>query len=142
MKNCIDCKQEKSLIDFHPPYGKGYISSFCKLCANLRSIKYGKTPTGRIKKLIISKSQQSKLRQRILIKLGSQCIICGFSDIRALQIDHIEGGGTELNKQQNWSTRYRSILNDTYTVKVQLLCANCNWIKRYENKELERRNVK
>ena len=21
--------------------------------------------------------------------------------------------------------------------KYQLLCANCNWIKRYENKELE-----
>jgi len=49
-------------------------------------------------------------RQKVVDSLGGVCVRCGFSDIRALQIDHIKN-------------------------KYQLLCANCNWIKRYEDKE-------
>lgn len=61
---------------------------------------------------------------------------CGFSDSRALQFDHIHGNGAENRRKRRMSssTLYRHILK----VKgdgFQLLCANCNWIKRYENHE-------
>lgn len=81
---------------------------------------------------------QTSLRLKVILFLGGKCFTCGFSDIRALQIDHIEGGGTKLNKTISWSKRYLEILAGKNTVKVQILCANCNWIKRWENKELGR----
>lgn len=78
-----------------------------------------------------------KTKEEILSLLGSKCKRCGFSDIRALQIDHIEGGGNKALKNAN--NEYRRILKflreNIYQNKYQLLCANCNWIKKSENKE-------
>ncbi len=66
------------------------------------------------------------------------CVRCGFSDKRALQFDHIHGDGHKLLKIMISSTarlRYY-IVNPEITKKtIQVLCANCNWIKRAENKE-------
>ena len=70
--------------------------------------------------------------------LGGVCKYCGFNDIRALQIDHINGGGTkELKKFQGAlisNLVIKSVLKNEN--KYQLLCANCNWIKRDTNKEV------
>lgn len=78
--------------------------------------------------------QYQELRHRVLEKLGGQCVECGFSDYRALQIDHINGGGDEDRRTHSKKTFYENVLEDDGKV-YQLLCANCNWIKRYENKE-------
>ncbi len=71
--------------------------------------------------------------------LGGKCVRCGFNDIRALQVDHINGGGMAEHREYRSRTKYwkmviLSITNEEK--KFQLLCANCNWIKRSENKEL------
>jgi len=34
-----------------------------------------------------------KVRFQIIDLLGGKCVVCGFSDWRALQVDHIKGGG-------------------------------------------------
>ena len=62
---------------------------------------------------------------------------CGFSDIRALQIDHINGGGYQEIKKNSAKRRYKLVLVSVENKenKYQLLCANCNWIKRYEDKD-------
>lgn len=75
-----------------------------------------------------------KLREAAFDILGRQCVRCGFDDIRALQVDHVNGGGW---KQQRGWTLYRSVLKDPE--EYQTLCANCNWIKRHENKEYRQR---
>lgn len=72
-------------------------------------------------------------RQRILGILGGKCVKCGFGDARALQIDHINGGGTKENKALG-PARYSQYLK-TKCEGLQLLCANCNMIKKFENKE-------
>lgn len=67
-----------------------------------------------------------------------RCERCGFDDIKALSMDHIEGGGKKHFKEiggagpvfYNWLR-----LND-YPSKFQVLCMNCQWIKREEEKEL------
>lgn len=75
-------------------------------------------------------ARSKALRRAALDVLGGVCVGCGFDDHRALQIDHINGGGG----------RERAIIKsrDAFNKKViadqagyQLLCANCNWIKRY-----------
>jgi hypothetical protein len=68
--------------------------------------------------------------------LGRKCVNCGFDDERALQFDHINGGGTEMRKVNRSLGYYKTILEDP-DIKdhIQILCANCNWIKLMEEKE-------
>lgn len=88
-----------------------------------------------------NKSKKEYLRnQRIaaLEILGGICCKCGFSDRRALQIDHINGGGSKERKERNYKGSFhKNVINSVLNKenKYQLLCANCNWIKRYENNE-------
>jgi RNase P subunit RPR2 len=75
-------------------------------------------------------------RKQIVEHLGGVCAKCGFSDPRALQIDHINGGGHEKRMEgQYWFILYRDVLADVNRERYQLLCANCNWIKRFERRE-------
>jgi len=80
-----------------------------------------------------------KCRQELIQLLGGKCVSCGFSDWRALQIDHINGGGNaEKRKFNYWNEQYYRIILRQIKLgskDYQLLCANCNWIKRYENNE-------
>lgn len=80
----------------------------------------------------------NKRKNMVYDLLGHQCSRCGFADKRALQIDHIQGFGKKSRKRFTNSMHYyicihRSVLNNENL--YQILCANCNWIKRYENKE-------
>jgi len=75
------------------------------------------------------------LRLRVLEKLGGKCAKCGFSDLRALQVDHVQNNGYEERKQLHWRKYYKIILNLTdeeLKRNYQLLCANCNWIRKYD----------
>lgn len=56
----------------------------------------------------------------------------GCVDRRCIQIDHIAGNGSKEVKAH--AGYYRKVFEDT-TGAYQLLCANCNWIKRFVNKE-------
>ena len=77
----------------------------------------------------------------IINHLGAKCIKCGFKDIRALQLDHINGDGSkEVKKMGAAITVYRYYAAHLELTKThfQVLCANCNWIKRYENNEVRK----
>jgi hypothetical protein len=85
---------------------------------------------------------ESALRQkrRCFALYGSRCNRCGFEDERALQIDHINGPGDDRGSIYRGGQKlYAAILRgDRARDNHQLLCANCNWIKRYENEECKR----
>ena len=84
-----------------------------------------------------SKQTRYELKMQVMELLGgAYCKRCGFSDIRALQIDHIDGhGNQDPVVRKHGETYYRRILREG-GAGLQVLCANCNWIKRYENHEL------
>ena len=63
------------------------------------------------------------------------CKNCGFDDIRALQIDHIFGNGPEMRLSKPGIMKYYLENPDTAYEDLQILCANCNWIKRSVNGE-------
>lgn len=82
----------------------------------------------------------SKYRQAVLDTLGCFCNRCGFADVRALQIDHVKGGGHKERSSASGYTYYKRILaNSDLKALYQVLCANCNWIKRHENDETKAR---
>jgi len=81
-------------------------------------------------------SQVRKYHLQAIELLGGKCIACGCDDLRVLQIDHIEGGGNKELRQLGPRRLYKKIVEDPFRKeRYQVLCANCNWIKRHENKE-------
>jgi hypothetical protein len=80
---------------------------------------------------------QQRVRRRLLDALGGKCITCGFSDWRALQIDHTNGDGRSDPHRYGSRNNYAKVVLANPS-KYQVLCANCNWIKRYENGEHRR----
>ena len=93
--------------------------------------------------------QTDKIRAEIHRLLGGKC--CNpfnrnhgdfLDDPRCLQVDHVNGNGYEERHQ--FSSFYSYQKNILRKIKAgskdyQLLCANCNWIKRWENPHERRR---
>lgn len=82
-----------------------------------------------------------RLRLRAIEKLGGCCssptcaVPGGMADSRALQFDHIAGGGRRRQSNgENGHRIVRAILDGS--TEFQLLCANCNWIKKNELREV------
>lgn len=73
------------------------------------------------------------IRDQVFTLLGEVCSHCGFADRRALQIDHVNGGGTKELRSLG-SAVNKKILSCN-GAGYQILCANCNWIKRYTHCE-------
>ncbi len=82
-------------------------------------------------------------RKTVLDVMGGKCVLCNFSDYRALQIDHILGDGHTERGAQLQQVKYLKNVARSFTSnqgRYQLLCANCNWIKRHRNKEYTIKN--
>jgi hypothetical protein len=87
-----------------------------------------------------SDGARQRLRARAVAALGGCCRTCGFSDPRALHIDHVNGGGAEERRNGvSAAALYRRIIAGVSG--YQLLCANCNMIKKHEQSEHVGRRV-
>jgi hypothetical protein len=112
--------------------------SICKKCvADKAKERYNKK-----EKIKESTVRWAKTRKDVITFLGGKCCRCGFDDFRALQIDHVNGHGCADRKKDNnnYYAFYKRII-DTNGEGYQLLCANCNWIKRTENNECARKHL-
>lgn len=87
-----------------------------------------------------SRKYGARIRAELKAFLGNKCVKCGYDkDQRALQIDHINGGGSQEVKTMGGTVMRMKFYNNNRALarkNLQILCANCNWIKRYENKEI------
>ncbi len=64
------------------------------------------------------------------------CKFCGFKDMRALQLDHINDDGANDRRANGSGNRFfLYLLRNKFPEGYQVLCANCNQIK-----EMDRRN--
>lgn len=81
-----------------------------------------------------NKKKNRDIRRKVLELLGGKCVHCGFSNPRALQIDHIQNNGAIERKNCKVEQLYRKILKmnkKDWETEYQLLCANCNYIKKF-----------
>lgn len=107
-RKCSKCKNH--------PARKG--QKWCNLCANEAA-----------------RRRWQETRRWAIRHLGGKCVRCGFSDPRALQIDHINGGGRAHRRQYSYTSFYLRVAEGEFDGLVQLLCANCNQIKKEELRE-------
>jgi len=80
------------------------------------------------------------MKGEIMLHYGKgqiRCCKCGFDNIKALSIDHISGGGTKHRKALKVSGMqfYNWLRKNDYPAGFQVLCMNCQFIKRVDNKE-------
>ena len=65
------------------------------------------------------------LRLRVIQKLGGKCVNCGCDDIKALELNHKNGGGNKENLLRRQKSLYLDIIagrrND-----IELTCKICN----------------
>lgn len=66
---------------------------------------------------------------------NNSCCICGFSDIRALDFDHIDRSNKvkEVKRLMNGTPSLERLKEEID--KCQVLCANCHRIKTLEDKD-------
>lgn len=104
--------------------------------------RYHDSPEYRARSLQLAAQRRSEHRARLIKFLGGICKRCGFDDSRALQVDHIKGGGRKEFRDNPKFLKAKTYMEEVrlHPEKYQLLCANCNWIKRYENNEIPRYN--
>lgn len=119
-KFCPRCEKDRPTTQFNKDYRRpGEVRAWCKDCEHL-----------------VTKHKTNLLKEQIYDKLGHICCKCRYSDKRALQIDHVNGGGNKEHKEiGNLRTFLKKVLADTQGA-YQILCANCNWIKRMERREV------
>lgn len=91
------------------------------------------------------RSYYERLRKKVFDVLGRKCSNAdckwqnddgsiGCTDERLLQIDHRNGGGTkEARGKGGRCAMLRRVLE--HPDEYQVLCANCNWLKRLERGE-------
>jgi len=95
----------------------------------------------------VKKNLLEKRKAEIFELLGNKCVNPYnlehgdfMSDVRCLQIDHVNGHGHKDIRETSLcrTTYYREVLKRIKegSKDYQLLCANCNWIKKAENQEL------
>jgi hypothetical protein len=110
------------------------------------SLLYAKKNKDRIKKyqiehkaMTLTKRKERNLLRKILVltHYGNgkcACTKCGYTDIRALSIDHINGAGGK-HRRITGSMFYLWLINNNYPDGLTTLCMNCQFIKRDENRE-------
>lgn len=121
---------------------KDGLQRWCKECRSEDSSNYAAMFPERIKERTRKQTEKRKnnpkyvnyaLRYTRKLKLtvmqgyGGLCVCCGESNIEFLNIDHVDGGGTEERKQRQTQSTYRNIIEDGFPDRYRVLCANCNF---------------
>ena len=162
-KQCANCKQIKPLDEFFKnPTGSNGRGCYCKKChlerkQAARKEKKGYYGSEKIKETDKkyreenhdhiknkSKIRHSKKKKSIITHYGNgktECVKCGYSDMRALSINHIQSNGAEHRKQIGRGSLYQWLLNHYLPDGFQTLCMNCQWIKRCEKEEHRKRKT-
>jgi hypothetical protein len=117
-KKCSCCQVVKPPSEF-PVNAARYdgLANYCVPCTNDKAYEI-----------------RRKARMAILESLGGKCVRCGFADWRALQVDHVNGDGA-ADRQKSRSPSHLAKLVRANPDRFQILCANCNSIKKIEQGE-------
>ena len=117
-----DLKKKEEMLERHRQWWREYI----------------KNPEFKRKKNINRKNQRAALRLEVLTHYSSglvRCCLCGFEDMRALDLDHEEGGGNGHRRKVGSSASYgiySELKKEGFPTGYRVLCRNCNWITHLE----------
>jgi hypothetical protein len=81
-----------------------------------------------------AQSRKAKVKEKLkLFEIyGNACASCGFDDMRALSLDHIRNNGNIERVSLGIRGTYRRAKSEYLPTEYQILCMNCQFIKRNE----------
>lgn len=143
-KICAKCK--KQFITYHKGKYCGYDCYWtarwgnkgkCKVCGKKARFRYCSDKCVRDfwnkNDYHLRKKQRNwEQKMKIIEQLGGKCKNCGFSDHRALDINHLDRNKKEIPKHRSytWQRRLKDWKKNIKT--IELLCANCHRIHTWE----------
>lgn len=89
------------------------------------------------KRLGISRREQKEAQILALIHYSGsnppKCVLCGYSNILALQLDHMRGDGAAFRRQHNLSGKVFAqwLRKRNWPKGHRILCANCQCLERH-----------
>lgn len=130
MKQCITCKQQKSLTEYHKNKRKSDgLQNECKECCKIRDRKYYKKYGS---KAYVTRHKTYKKRNKLFIekykKIYGKCVDCGITDYRVLQFDHIKNKSANVSDLLDGSSL--QVIKEEVR-KCEMRCANCHQIKTH-----------
>lgn len=80
-----------------------------------------------------SREHKRKTREKLFMVYGDKCAVCGFSDKRALTLDHINQNGNAERRKLGERGVYRRALERHRPEHYRILCMNCQFIERHKH---------
>lgn len=134
MKSCTKCGENKSLNEYFLKDKKsGRLHAQCKACYKAHRQTYYRIHYERYKDSYLKRAQARRRKVRLEFRTNmleylsdKSCLDCGESDIRVLELDHIDPSTKLFNISQAVKHGYswQDVLNEIK--KCQILCANCH----------------
>ena len=138
-KYCPQCDTVKPADQFGKDKtpGRGGLTPYCKKCRQKIGQENQKKPWYKetVKKAMETRKQK---REKVIDHYSGGkmcCCKCGFSDYRALSIDHTNGDGSAHRKVLAGMNICDWIVKNDFPPMFQILCMNCQLVKRYDNQE-------
>lgn len=88
--------------------------------------KYAKCTRCRKQAVETGKVSRTALRKRFFRVYGGKCECCGENRFEFLNLDHINGGGTQDVAQRGAYKIYRCAVETYQPERYRILCWNCN----------------
>jgi hypothetical protein len=132
-------RAKKNSANYYAAHKVYYLKKFKE-----HRIKLRKNPLIKQKYKRSTKKWKLALKIRVLQHYSNgllTCAYCGYSDLRALSIDHVASNGAEHRKQLKNNKRgegkclYVWLEKNHFPPGYQVLCMNCQFIKRHTREE-------
>jgi hypothetical protein len=98
----------------------------------------------RVKRTSECREKNQKIKREVLTKYGNgecKCVLCGFTNIIALSLDHTNNNGSSERKKFNRpQPLYRHLIKNNFPEGYRTLCMNCQFIERqkyYDSKSIK-----
>jgi len=134
MKHCNKCNTTKSIDNFAiRNKSKGTLQSWCRECISTRDKQRWQDQSDHRRQNHYDKRNNRRVEKRKIVwKYLEQnpCSICGESDPRVLEFDHINPETKSNNVSELYTYSEKKIMEEIS--KCRVLCANCHRRETYD----------
>lgn len=127
-KKCPRCKKIRNIKGFKKNPDTKFNNEICWNC--YRQVKYHIDQNEVCDNVLGITIERAK--ELVYSYYGKLCNCCGETEVKFLEIDHVDNNGAEHRQMLGKLSIYVWIVNNNFPANFQILCANCN-VGKYRN---------